>query len=157
MATNVLFALLFWAVFLGVNGYAAWRGGRPERIGAAINVIGCIATLVVRLLSASAWLPAALSVLTIDFAVAAGFFWLAVRTTRFWPVWAFGFTLANLLVSIAAALLPAVAPFVYHTGLGLYAYLAFAALALGTMQLPRDAGPVLRNGFRSSWMPPQPK
>lgn len=151
MSTNVLLALLFWAVFLGVNGYAAWRGGRPERIGAAINVAGCIATAAVRLLHASAWLPAALSVLSIDIAVAAGFFWLAVRTVRFWPVWAFGFTLANLLVSIAAALLPAVAPFVYHTGLGLYAYLAFAALALGTMQLPRDATPALRNGFRTQW------
>ncbi len=148
MSFDLLVALLSWTVLAVTCGYAVLRGGRPERFGVLINVVGSVVSLVVRLFFASAWLPAALSILAIDIAVAVGFFWLATTTTRFWPIWAFGFALSNLLMSVAGALLPRTELFVYHTGLGIYAYLALGALALGTYRLPRNAGPALRNGSR---------
>ncbi len=148
---------LFWIAMVGVCGYAVVCGGRPERLGAAINMVAWLATVAMRLTSASAWLPAALSVLVIDVAVTIGFFWLATTSTRFWPIWAFGFALSNLLVSVAGALLPHVVLFAYHTGLGISAYLALCALALGTYGLPRNADPVLRNGTRPQWQETRPR
>ncbi len=148
--TTLITVITFWTAMIAACGYALARGGRPERLGAAINIAGWLMTMAVRLAFASAWLPAAVSILAIDVAVAAGFFWLSTTSTRFWPIWAFGFALSDLLMSIAGALLPHVKLFVYHTGLGIYAYLALGALALGTYRLPRDADKVLRHGSRVS-------
>lgn len=147
----------FWFAMIGVCGYASICGGRPERIGATISMVSWILTMAMRLMFVSAWFPAALSVLAIDIAVTAGFFWLAVTTTRFWPIWAFGFALSDILTSVAGALLPRTVLFVYHTGLGIYAYLALGALALGTYRLPRDADPVLRSGARGHVRSRRPK
>lgn len=151
MGMPLLIAILFWIALAGTCGYALVRGGRPERIGATINVVACLATMAARLLFASAWLPAALSVLLIDLGVVAGFFWLSIRTIRFWPIWACGFAFANILMSLMGAALPTVALFAYHTGLSIYAYLALGALWLGTFRLPPDADPAAKNGFRRQW------
>lgn len=97
-------------------------------------------------------MPAEGWVLAIDAAVAAGFFWLGTTTTRFWPVWAAGFALADLFMSICGALLPRVPLFAYHTGLGIYAYLALGALALGTFRLASHAAPHIRDGSRRQWL-----
>ncbi len=59
---------------------------------------------------------------------------------------------ADLFMSIFGALLPRVPLFAYHTGLGIYAYLALGALALGTFRLPATAEPHIRNGSRRLWV-----
>lgn len=153
--TTAITVFSFWAAMLGICGYAFACGGRPERLGAAISLAAWLLTMMMRVAFASAWLPAALSILAIDIAVAVGFFWLAVTTTRFWPIWACGFAFSNLLMSVAGALLPRIELFAYHTGLGAYAYLALGALALGTYRLPRDADPVVRHGARVQWQETQ--
>jgi hypothetical protein len=54
-------------------------------------------------------------------------------------------------MSVAALFVPNPSRFVYHTGLGIYAYLALAALLIGTFRLPADADPILKEGSRRSW------
>ncbi|WP_232280450.1 hypothetical protein [Sphingomonas sp. PAMC 26605] len=98
--------------------------------------------------------PAEIVIMTIDVGVTGSFFWLATRSTRFWPIWAFGFALADIVISMAGAILPRTQLFAYHTGLGIYAYLALGALALGTYRLPRDATPQQRRGLRAQWKAP---
>jgi hypothetical protein len=132
--------------------FALIRGGRPERIGALINVGGFALTVLIRLFVPNAWAPAEVLVLLVDAAVTSGFFWLAIATTRFWPIWAVGFALADLFMSIAGALLPHVPLFAYQSGLVIYAYLALGALALGTFHLPSTAKPYMRNGSRRLWL-----
>jgi len=152
MSPHVVLALLFNAILVAVCGFAIVRGGRPERRGAAINLVAATITTVLRLSDARYFAPAEKVVMAIDLAVAAGFFWLAISTIRFWPVWAAGFALADLFMSLFGRLLPNIPLFAFHTGLGIYAYLALGALALGTLRLPRDAEPYLRNGSRRSWL-----
>lgn len=153
MSTQILLAIVFNIVMVAVSVFALLRGGRPERLGVLINLGGFAATTVVRLLLPSlAWTPGEVATLTIDLAVAGSFYWLGITTIRFWPIWAAGFAVANLFMSFCGALLPRIPLFAYHTGLGIYAYLALGALALGTLRLPRDAGPYLRNGSRRSWL-----
>ena len=152
MSLEVCLALLFNTTLLLVCGYAAVRGGYPERVGAAVNMTASLVTTALRLLDVGFFAPAEVFILLIDFAVAGSFFWLGVTTIRFWPIWAAGFALADLFMSVCGALLPHVPLFAYHTGLGVYAYLALGALVLGTWRLPQSAEPYLRNGSRRSWL-----
>lgn len=151
MSMSWLLALVYNVILLSVAGYAVIRGGRPERIGAAIHIAASFATGALQLFDQRHYAPAGAIVLGIDVAVTLGFYWLAIRTTRFWPVWAFGFALANLIMSVAALLLPSVSLFAYHSGLRAYAYLALGALLLGTWRMPRNADEVLKDGSRRAW------
>lgn len=152
MSLHISLALLFDATLLLVCSYAIIWGGRPERIGGLINLVASLLTTALRLVNVEYFAPAHFVILTIDIAVAGGFYWLGITTIRFWPIWAGGFALANLFMSLLGGLLPRVPLFVYHTQLGIYAYLALGALALGTFRLPRHAEPHLRTGSRRSWI-----
>jgi hypothetical protein len=152
MSLQITLALLFDATLALVCGYALINGGRPERLGAVINLVASLVTTALRLFDASYFAPLASVIIVIDLAVAASFYRLAVTTTRFWPIWAAGFALADLFMSGAGALMPQVPLFAFHTGLGIYAYLALGALALGTFRLARDAEPHVRNGSRRLWL-----
>jgi len=152
MTIPVALAAAFNVAMTATLIFALARGGRPERIGALINLGGFALTVLIRLLVSTAWTPAEALVLLIDAAVVVGFFWLAITTTRFWPIWAAGFGLADLFMSVAGALLPHVPLFAYQSGLVIYAYLALGALALGTFRLPSTAKPYIRNGSRRLWL-----
>jgi len=151
MTIQTFLALLYNVALVAVCCFAAVRGGRPERVGAALNAGASIGSGIARSMAITSWAPSEAVILLIDIGIAAGFFWLAVRTIRFWPIWAFGFALANLFISLAGGFLPTVSLFAYSSGLVLYAYLALASLAIGTFYLPRDASPALRNGSRRLW------
>ncbi|TPG42696.1 hypothetical protein EAH79_02150 [Sphingomonas koreensis] len=156
MPLNLLLALLFDVVLLLSCLYALIRGGRPERIGAVINLAASAVTTALRLFDIRYFAPAEALVFAIDVAVVAGFYWLAVRTTRFWPVWAFGFALADVFINISGVLLPRTPLFAFHSGLGLYAYLALGAMTLGTYRLGRDASADERRGIRRGCAPDPP-
>ena len=142
-------ALAFNAILVATCGFALVRGGRPERIGAAVNLAACGLTATARLMDSAAWAPLHLAVLAIDLLVVAAFFWLAVSTSRFWPIWAFGFAVADVLMSLSGAIIGNVPLFAYQTGLGIYAYFALGALLLGTWRLPPNASAEQRRGSRS--------
>jgi hypothetical protein len=150
--SHVALALVFNAVLVTVCGAAFFWGGRPERIGAAINLIASGLTTALQLSNVSYFAPAEFVIVAIDVAVALGFYWLGITTIRFWPIWAAGFALADLFMNFFGAMLPHVPLFAFQTGLGIYAYLALGALALGTFRLPGDAEPHLRNGSRHLWL-----
>lgn len=135
-------------VLLGICGYALLRGGRPEHVGAWINLLASCATSGLRLVDPHFNSPAQIVIVVIDLCVTVGFFWLAISTIRFWPIWAFGFAVANISTNVAGAWVPGVPLFAYLTGLGLYAYLALGTLLLGTLSSPRSASPGLRHGGR---------
>lgn len=148
MTSRLVLALVFNSVLVTICLYAAVRGGRPERIGAGINIFASCLTTALRLANPYFYGPAELIVLSIDALVIAGFYWLAISTTRFWPIWAFGFALANVFVSLAGGLIPETPLFAYHTGMGLYAYLALGSLAIGTYHVSGSSSSC-RHGRRS--------
>ncbi len=153
MDASLLLALLYNGTLVAVCAFALQRGGRPERIGAVVSLTASGATVALRYFQIAQGAPAEISVLVIDAGVLACFFWLAVRTVRFWPVWAFGFALADVVVSLAGGLIRNTPLFAYQTSLGIYAYLALGALAAGTLRLPRDATAKDFDGFRRSAQP----
>jgi hypothetical protein len=150
----LLLALIYDVALVAVCLFALVRGGRPERVGAIVNLVASIMTIALRWLRIATGAPAEIIVLVIDLAVALSFLRLATKSIRFWPIWAFGFALADIVVSVTGALLPNTPFIAYHTTLGIYAYLALAALAIGTYRLPRDAPPDQRRGHRPPWKSP---
>jgi hypothetical protein len=152
VSSHMFLAMLFDTTLVAICCYALIRGGRPERMGAVINLSASALTSALRLLDVGYLAPAESVILSIDLVVAISFYWLGITTIRFWPIWAAGFALADLFTSLIGGLLPHIRLFAYHSGLGIYAYLALGALALATSRLPRDAEPYLRNGSRQSWL-----
>ncbi|MCC4233358.1 hypothetical protein LL253_11730 [Sphingobium soli] len=153
MTIYLLLAIAYDVTLVAVCLYAIIRGGRPERWGAAINFTGSALSSAIRLLDLASWAPAEIAVLAIDLGVAMGFYHLAAKTSRFWPIWpiwAAGFALANLFASIAGTFLPGSTLLAYASGQGLYAYGALFVLALGTARLPVNADGITRSGVRPS-------
>ena len=151
MSLSLALATIFNFVLLTVCGYALIKGGRPERIGATINLVAAFGTDIFRIIDPGHLAPADITIFVIDLCVAGGFMSLGVSTIRFWPIWASGFALANLFMSLCGALLPQVPLFAYLTGLGIYAYLALGALAVGTARLASFHEPFVRNGSIRLW------
>lgn len=148
MSSHLGLAMAYDGALVVICCFALLRGERPERIGAVVNIIGSGATVLLRYLHVAQDTPAEISIMAIDAGVLACLFWLAIKTVRFWPVWAFGFALADIFVSAAGALIPKTPLFAYQTSLGIYAYLALGALALGTLRLQRHGSPDDHQGFR---------
>lgn len=153
MTSRFVLALVFNGALVTTCIYAAMCGARPERIGAGINIVASGLTTALQLTNPYFYAPAELIVLSIDALVVAGFCWLAVNTTRFWPIWAFGFAVANIFVSVAGGIIPGTSLFAYHTSLGLYAYLALASLAIGTFYVCNCSSCRHRNGRRAVKLP----
>lgn len=148
MQINLILAMTFNVVLLATCAFAFVRGGAPERIGAGLNLAASAITTGLRLIDASFFAPDEIVIFSIDLTVVAGFYWLAIKTTRFWPIWAFGFGLADIFMNLSGTAFPRAPLFVFHTSLGIYTYLALGALALGTVKLPRNSTPQQRWGFR---------
>ena len=156
MTTHLFLALVFNGVLLATCSYALIRGGRPERIGAGINISASGVTTMLRIVSPRFFAPAELTIVVIDLAVVGGFYWLAVKTTRYWPIWAFGFAMADIVINLAGGLLSKVPLFAFHTGLGIYAYLALSALALGTFRTQCAQARLGLPEYRKSALYPRP-
>lgn len=150
MTIYLAMALTYDITLAAVCLLALVRGGRPERIGALVNLMASAMSSVARLSGLASWAPAELIILSIDMGVALCFYRLATTTTRFWPIWAFGFALADIFVSLAGAILPDAPLLAYQTGLGIYAYLALFSLAIGGACISRGADGARRKRARSS-------
>ncbi len=127
--------LIYFAALLISCGYAARFGGKTERVGAAIMLLGSLLSVPATWLTgAGDWLTADVNVLIVDVAALAGLLTLALRTNRYWPLWAAGFHLDAVVTHCAKLLAPAIVPQAYSLSQGLWAYPMLAALVIGTRQ-----------------------
>lgn len=104
-------------------------GGRPERIGAAIIIIGSLATGVVAagVLGSSTWDHLETGVLIVDSAVLIALWGLALTSDRFWPYYVTAWQLIAVMVHLQMVFFANVLPQAYS-----YAsmYLAFPMVLL---------------------------
>ena len=68
----------------------------------------------------------------IDLLVTLGFLALAIGSTRYWPIWAFGFSTAGVAAHLARAIQHSVPAMAYFRSEAIWAYPSLAALAIGT-------------------------
>ena len=107
------------ALVLGC-GFAAIRGGAPERWGAAIVVIGMILSNVAGIRSGRLFFGTDMMLLTVDTAMALALITLALTSDRYWPLWAAMLQLDAVFTHIVM-LTGTTPPFSYGLALWLWA------------------------------------
>jgi hypothetical protein len=115
---------------IGATGYALWRGGRPERVcGAAMLAAWLISPYVV---ARHDWVDPQWALAAIDFSLFALLFWYALRSDRYWPMWAAALLGLGVLMHITMVVDPRIIPKAYLTANVIWSYLVVLALVVGT-------------------------
>ncbi len=91
-----LFGYTLWFFIIGV---AYWRGGWPERAVAVINLIGILVTPLIQERPFVAHLQ--LNILLADLCVLIGFLVVALKSDRWWPLFATAAALMTVLTDLA--------------------------------------------------------
>lgn len=112
-------------------GYAWHVGGRDERQGVIIIILGSVLSLPAASLDPRGWHAAELAVAAIDIAMLGCFLYLALRSDRFWPLWISGVLLAGILTHLMTLIGPELVPPSYALLQGFWAYPVLLIIVLG--------------------------
>jgi hypothetical protein len=89
-----------WTIsMLAVCAFTYWRGGWPERVASTAMVVGSLASGLVE--NRSDWGATQWGDLVIDVAYLGLMLWLALRSDRYWPLWAAAFQLLSVVIYLA--------------------------------------------------------
>jgi hypothetical protein len=116
----------FYYMFLGLTVVLAfWKGAGSEKWGAATALSGSLAS---SLLGFDAnWSKLIVDLMLVDLIVLTSFWWLSLRSDRFWPYWVTGWQLVAVLIHAQRALFDDILPAPYAL---MTMYLAYPMLAL---------------------------
>lgn len=119
---------------MAVCAIAVWRGRDLERLAAGAELATWALTLLVfkSRSESTQW-----AVLAIDVALFAVLLWIALRSTRYWPLLAAGFQLLALLTHFAHAVDALVSGWAYLTAILIWNYLTLFAIGYGAVTAPR--------------------
>jgi len=117
-----------------VCALAAWRGHDDERLAAGGLLANWALSLVV-FKSGSEETQWAVSLF--DAALTVLYLWIALRSRRYWPLFAAGFQLLVMVTHLGHAVDPRVTGWSYLTAQLLWAYLVIIAIGYGSWTAPR--------------------
>ena len=123
------------AVVAGACLAAALRGGRIERVAAPLFAAAYLTSVFAQDLRRFA--DPRVTVFAVDAAMLVFLCAVALRSDRWWVLFAAGFQGLAVLVHVAILLDERVMGFAYSVGLNLAGYLVFGALAAGALARPR--------------------
>ena len=125
-----MFVYLLGIFALFGSSAVAWKwGGLDERL-AALGFIA--ATVASNLANQSSYLKTETGILAIDILLFAGLLALALRSDRFWPMWAAAFQLVGTTVHLASMVETGSFAWAYAVGLIFWSYPVMISLTLGT-------------------------
>ena len=142
--------MLFYSVQLAASGYAAWRGGLPERAVGALLLVAAILSSAIPLTTWHEYVALNRGLLLIDATLLAILMLVAVRANRYWPMWLAALQLVAIGVHGVRAYDPHILPIVYARIVGEIAYPMLALLVIGTV---RHHSRALRLGGERDWSP----
>jgi hypothetical protein len=112
-----------------------WRGGSPERVGAVAMVGAWFGTVLVQN-SLQRW-GLQTGVMLVDAALLAVLLYLALKTDRWWPMWASGFQAMNVMLHLAVLADAKVWGYSYFVAGAIFSYLVMLSLFLGSLRARR--------------------
>jgi len=128
--TSVPYFLIFFAL---VVGFAAWRGGGPERATAAACLIALVGTISGGFLHVVGnFRVVPIHLFLVDVALLLALCIIALRANRWWPVPVAGCQLVAVLVHAAKLIDPGMIPNGYAFLVTIWSWPMVALLALGT-------------------------
>src|SRR3569623_2487075 len=141
-----MLAILFIILWLGVCGYALWRGGQPERFVAAIFLIA--APLASALYSAHRWHGMQLGIFAADTVMLVLLLAIAMKANRYWPIGLAAMQLLQVTGHLLKLADPHMLPVLYWISAVVWAYPMLVLLWLGTI---RHHNRVKKFGPERSW------
>jgi hypothetical protein len=123
---------IYYALLTAASVYAFLAGGAPERIGAILLILGSVSSLALVSPAAIRFSSVEIRVLIVDLATMAAFAILALRTDRFWPIWATALIGLGPLTHLARWYAPELSRWAYAVGLTVWSYVVIALIVLGT-------------------------
>jgi hypothetical protein len=147
--------LPFYYTLLGLCWiYALVKGGRPERIGAAVVAAGSVLCLALVLGRADRYKSVEIGVLLVDIALFAIFTLLALRADRFWPIWASALAGLGVLGHLGRWYLgPDIGRGAYVISIVLWSYPILMLIAIGTLNHHRRVAREGRSRYSATIAP----
>ena len=97
-------------------------------------ICGSLATLAVAKSFGTSWSTVEEGIFAIDVVALAALAYLAIKSDRFWPMWATAFHLLAVTVHTAMMVAPQSTPWAFGTGAVFWAYPMLLALAVGSRE-----------------------
>jgi hypothetical protein len=128
--------IFFYLLLTGLVALTLWRGRSDERVAAGVCVGGTLLTVIVGnklAVDKSAFDFAAFAV---DLAVLAAFVAIALRSTRFWPLWVAGLQLTTTSVHLLIMLAPHLPGGIFGAALAFWSYPILILIGIGAWRTP---------------------
>ncbi len=125
----MLHKIAFLTLLLSICGYSLWLGRDNERWTAVALLGSAVAS---PLMQTSEFFQPEIGILFIDLMLLSYLIWLAMRSDRFWPLYAAGFQVVGTTIHLARMVDPNVLHSAYATAQIFWAYPVLLALATGT-------------------------
>jgi hypothetical protein len=126
---DVLRYLFGYTLWFFIIGLALWRGGWPERTVAIINLVAIVLSPMVQERPFINHLQ--VNLLLVDLCVLVGFFAVAFRADRWWPLFAAAAALMEVVTRIAPVWVHGISHGLAITGAVIWSYVAILSLAAG--------------------------
>lgn len=127
---DALVISLFWIFAALCCGYTAIAGGKTGRTGAAMIMTASVASAIGG--EFGSWAQTHIPVMAIDLFLLLGFYWLALRSDSFWPIWATGFHLISVTSHLAVLLGDGVRQMLYYGFGAFWSLPVMLAMVIGT-------------------------
>jgi hypothetical protein len=125
-----MIGLVFGVVMLGICVFAFLRGRADEKIAATAIVAAALLSVVAK---TSNFASPETGILGIDMALLTLLTIVAMRSDRFWPLWAAGFQVVGTMIHLATFVQVEIWPPAYVAAQGFWAWPVMAALFTGTL------------------------
>lgn len=131
-----------WANLLALvisTGAGLWRGGKPERFASAMMILAWIASALSQ--NAHVVLGPQAAITTIDALLFLVLLAIALKSDRWWPLWACAFQGLTIVLALAMLADPRVWSRAGFIAGGVFSYLTMLALFIGAMATPVRSPP----------------
>ncbi len=126
-----IIAVAFGIILIASACYVFIYGGATGKWGAVITICAWLATLIFWY-QATTFTNAMTNVLTVDIMCLIGFLILALKSHRYWPIWASGLQLTAVISHFVIYTAPHVIPNVYQAINGIWSIPIVAIMVFGT-------------------------
>lgn len=141
--------MAYQALLWGCCAFAIWKGGAPERICAVAMLVASKATHYTIMLQGDRYAALQMGALTVDVALFALFYWLSIRTERYWPMWISSMQLVAVVSHLATKAMQPFVPWAYAVAIACWSYPMLLMVAWGAV---RHQERVRRHSYDPSWI-----